>query len=332
MSQPLSRAGLVRLRRRPALAFAVLTVLLAGACGSGDSSGGSTSASGATDLKVGVIPIVDVAPIYLGIKQGFFSAEGLNVSLETAQGGAAIVPGVVSGQYQFGFSNSTSLLLASSQGLPLKVVSAGVASTGDTGKDFGAVIVKADSPIKTAADLAGKRVAVNTLKNINTTTVSHVVEAAGGDPSTIKYVELPFPDIAAAVAKGDVDAGQVVEPFLTIATGQGDRQVVANYAVTDPDLVVGMYFTSQSYASKNPKVVTSFTTAMNKSLEYASAHPDEARAILTTYTKIDPAVQKSLVLPKWPTTIDRDSVQLLADLAQKDGLITKQPSVGALLP
>ena len=332
MSQPLSRAGLVRLRRRPVLAVAVLTVLFAGACGSGDSSGGSTSASGATDVKVGVIPIVDVAPIYLGIKQGFFSAEGLNVSLETAQGGAAIVPGVVSGQYQFGFSNSISLLLASSQGLPLKVVSAGVASTGDTAKDFGAVIVKADSPIKTAADLAGKRVAVNTLKNINSTTINHVVEAAGGDPSTIKYVELPFPDIAAAVAKGDVDAGQVVEPFLTIVTGQGDRQVVANYAGTDPDLVVAMYFTSQGYASKNPKVVTSFTTAMNKSLEYASAHPDEARAILTTYTKIDPAVQKSLVLPKWPTTIDRDSVQLLADLAQKDGVITKQPDVGALLP
>jgi len=70
---------------------------------------------------------------------------------------------------QFGFSNTTSLLLANSQGLPLKVVAAGVSSTGEDGKDFGAVIVKADSPIRSAKDLAGKRVAVNTLKNINTT-------------------------------------------------------------------------------------------------------------------------------------------------------------------
>jgi NitT/TauT family transport system substrate-binding protein len=334
MPTPHSPIGLTRGRRVSALVLPVLAALLAAACGSGSSDGGSSggSSGGTTKVKVGVIPIVDVAPIYLGIKQGFFTAEGLDVSLETAQGGAAIVPGVISGQYQFGFSNTTSLLLAGSKGLPLKVVSSGVASTGVKDKDFGAVIVKGSSPIKTAADLAGKRVAVNTLKNINTTTVNKVVKDAGGDPSTINYVELPFPDIAAAVAKGDVDAGQVVEPFLTIATGQGDRQVVSNYAGTDPDLTVGMYFTSQSYASKNAKVVTGFIAAMKKSMEYATAHPDDARAALTTYTKIDPAVQKSLVLPRWPATVDRDSVQLLADLAKQDGLITTPPNLDTLLP
>ena len=184
---------------RPLLtALALSVTLLAGACGSDGSTGTPESSGGSTKVKIGVIPIVDVAPIYLGLKQGFFSAEGLDVSLETAQGGAAIVPGVVSGQYQFGFSNSTSLLLATFQGLPLKVVSSGVASTGAADKDFGGVIVKADSPIKSAADLAGKRIAVNTLKNINTTTVNQVVRAAGGDPSKIEYVELPFPDIAPA--------------------------------------------------------------------------------------------------------------------------------------
>src|SRR4051794_33270717 len=157
---------MIRLRRLSALTLPVVAALLAAACGSGSSGGSSDSGSGPTKIKVGVIPIVDVAPIYLGIKQGFFTAENLDVSVETAQGGAAIVPGVVSGQYQFGFSNTTSLLLASSKGLPLKVISAGNASTGDKTKDFGGVIVKADSPIKTAADLAGKKIAVNTLKNI----------------------------------------------------------------------------------------------------------------------------------------------------------------------
>ena len=222
---PRSEAGPVPVRRRhrrrgllAAAAVAAAVALVAAGCGG--SSGTSPSSGGVTKVSVGVIPIVDVAPIYLGVKKGFFSAQGLDVTLQTAQGGAAIVPAVVSGQYQFGFSNSISLLLANSQGLPLKVVAEGNASTGSEGKDFGAVIVKADSPIKTAKDLAGKRVAVNTLKNINTTTVNNVVRKAGGDPSTISYVELPFPDIAAAVAKGDVDAGQVVEPFLTIATAR----------------------------------------------------------------------------------------------------------------
>ncbi|GID93712.1 ABC transporter substrate-binding protein [Amorphoplanes digitatis] len=317
-------------RRIQALALAVTAVLLAGACGTDDN--GSTSASGNTKVKIGVIPIVDVAPIYLGLKQGFFTAEGLDVTLETAQGGAAIVPGVVSGQYQFGFSNTTSLLLAESKGLPLKVVSSGVASTGAPGKDFGAVVVKDGSPIKTAADLAGKRVAVNTLKNINTTTINKVVRDAGADPSTIKYVELAFPDIVPAIAKGDVDAGQLVEPFLTIATGQGDRQVVSNYAGTDPDLTVAMYFTSQDYAKKDPEAVAGFTAAMARSMEYATSHPDEARAALNTYTKIDRKVQQELILPRWPAAIDRDSVQLLADLAKQDGLITEQPDLETLLP
>jgi NitT/TauT family transport system substrate-binding protein len=56
------------------------------------------------------------------------------------------------------------------------------------------------------------------------------------------------------------------------------------------------------------------------------------RAILSTYTKIDPTVQKNLVLPKWPSEVDRDSVELLGDLATKDGLITKSLNLDSLLP
>ncbi|MBW9205799.1 ABC transporter substrate-binding protein [Mumia sp. zg.B17] len=311
------------------LAVVAAVMLALTACGGDDSSAGE---DGTTAVTVGVIPIVDVAPIYLGIDQGFFEDEGLDLTLKTAQGGAAIVPGVVSDEFQFGFSNTISLLLANTQGLPLEVVSAGVSSTGEAGKDFGAVIVSKDSNIQTAADLAGKKVAVNTLKNINTTTINEAVRQDGGDPSSIDYIELPFPDIAAAVSKGTVDAGQVVEPFLTITTRQGDRQVVSNYAATDPNLEVGMYFASKGYAEKNPEVVKKFRTAMEKSLEYAQAHPDEVRTVLGTYTEIDPAIGKAVMLPRWSAEIDEDSVQKLADLAEQDELISKQPDLEEMLP
>ncbi|HST82651.1 MAG TPA: ABC transporter substrate-binding protein [Kineosporiaceae bacterium] len=322
------------LSRRPFLAgVGALALGVIAGCGSDDSKAPSGSgSSGTTTITVGVIPIVDVAPVYLGIQQGFFASAGLNLKLQTAQGGAVIVPSVLSGQFQFGFSNTTSLLLAASKGLPLKVVSSGVASTGQIGKDFGAVVVRNSSPIKSAADLAGKRIAVNTLNNINTTTVNRVVAKAGADPSKITYVELAFPDIAPAVAKGDVDAGQVVEPFLTIATQQGDRQVVSNLAGTDPDLTVGMYFTTASYAQKNAAVVTKFVTAMTKSMQYASDNPDAVRKILSTYTKIEPAVQEALILPRWPAQIDQGSVETLADLAVHDGLFDTKPDLTALLP
>jgi NitT/TauT family transport system substrate-binding protein len=324
--------------RRPAAAIAALALplALATACGGSDDASdqgdSSSGASGSTKVTVGVIPIVDVAPIYLGIQKGFFSDEGLDLSLQTAQGGAAIVPAVMSNQYQFGFSNVTSLLLGSSQGLGLKIVASGNATTGDVKKDFGGVVVKANSPIKTAADLAGKKVAVNTLNNINTTTVNEAVRQAGGDPSGIKYVELGFPDIAPAIDKGDVEAGQLVEPFLTQALDAGDRLVTSNYAATDPHLEVGAYFTSAAYAAKNPKIVEEFTSAMNKSLQYADSHQDEARDILKSYTDIDAATLAKITLPKWPTEINRAAVQKLSDLAVKDGLYKTAPDLDKLLP
>ncbi|MFT4084127.1 MAG: ABC transporter substrate-binding protein [Nocardioides sp.] len=307
-----------------------------GSSGSDDTSATSTESSGSsgssTTVTVGVIPIVDVAPIYLGIKQGFFSDEGLQVKMQTAQGGADIVPAVVSGKYQFGFSNTTSLILAASQNISLKVVTAGV-NAGDTdGKDFGAVIVAKGSSITRPKDLEGKKVAVNTLNNINTTTVNEMVRKDGGDPSTIKYVELGFPDIIAAVKSGDVDAGQVVEPFLTTALDAGDSQIGSNYVATAKNLAVAEYFTSSDYAEKNPEVVTEFTDAMNKSLTYAAAHSDEVRSVLSSYTDIDASVQKNLILPNWTTTLNTDSIQTLADLAKEDGLISSVPDLSSLLP
>ncbi|WP_406019719.1 ABC transporter substrate-binding protein [Nocardioides sp. NBC_00850] len=91
-------------RRGLATALVLAMPLALSACG-GESA--DESAGGATEITVGVIPIVDVAPIYLGVEKGFFKEEGLDVNLELAQGGAAIIPAVASGQYQFGFSNTT---------------------------------------------------------------------------------------------------------------------------------------------------------------------------------------------------------------------------------
>lgn len=301
--------------------------------GATTASGDSTAATGTTTkISVGVIPILDVAPIYLGVDQGFFADEGLDLTLESGQGGAAIVPGVTSGSLQFGFSNVVSLMLANARGLGLKALAAGAASTGDTEADFGAVLVKADSGIKRAADLAGKSIAVNTLQNIQTTTINEMVRADGGDPAGIQYVELAFPDIVPAIERGDVAAGQLVEPFRTIGLDAGLVSVGANYAATDPNLLVAAYFTTKSYADANPQIVTKFTAAMNKSLEYAQANPDAVRKILSTYTQIQPDVAAKAVLPKWDPEINRAAVQKLADLGTSDGLFPSAPDLDALLP
>ncbi|MET7489926.1 ABC transporter substrate-binding protein [Streptomyces sp. NPDC005538] len=311
------------------------TFLLAtAACGSSDgsSTSKSTSSGGITTVKVGVIPIVDVAPLYLGQKKGFYTKHGLKLTTTLAQGGAAIVPGVVSGQFQFGFSNMTSLMLAQTNDVPVKAIANGVASTGVSGKDFGALVVKKGSTLKSAKELEGKKVAVNTLKNINETAVRESVRKAGGDPDKVKFVELAFDQMPAALDKGQIDAAMAVEPALTTMLGQGAQQIAWPMVDVAKDLTVAMYFTSQTYATKNPAVVKEFQEATAESLAYADAHPDEVRQIVATYTKVPASVLAKVILPKWPADPNRSSIEALEKLSQSDGLFKKSPDLDTLLP
>jgi NitT/TauT family transport system substrate-binding protein len=315
-------------------ASAGVAVLLLSACGGSDGNdpAGGEGGGETDEVTVGVIPIVDVAPVYLGVEEGFFTDRGIEVTLESGQGGAAIVPGVASGEYQFGFSNVTSLIIARSQGLPLTLVAAGNSSTGEQGADFSAVVVPGDSPIQDAADLADASVSVNTLNNIGDTTVRQSIEKAGGDPGAVDFVELPFPEMPAALQSGQVDAAWLVEPFLTIAKQQGAREIASNLVDTDPETMISAYFTSEQLRQSDADLVERFTEAMNESLEYAEENPDEARAILGSYTEIDPAVAEELVLPRWSSEINTDTLQLLADLAAEDGLIDEPLDTAEMLP
>lgn len=92
------------------------------------------------------------------------------------------------------------------------------------------------------------------------------------------------------------------------------------------------YFTSQQLIGDNPDLVKRFTEAMQESLSYADAHPDEARDIIGSYTEIAPEVIAKVTLPKWPADVNKESVQTLADLALEDGLLSEAANVDALLP
>ena len=322
--------------RRLLVGLAATTVLVAAtACGSSDSSGGSGkngSSGGTTTVKLGLIPIVDVAPLYLGQQKGFFSKHGLKLSMSMAQGGAAIVPGVVSGQFQFGFSNVTSLMIAQSNGVPVKAVANGVASTGVAGKDFGAMVVKKGSSITSPKQLEGKKVAVNTLKNINETAVRASMRKAGGDPDKVKFVELAFDQMPAALDKGDIDAAMVVEPALATIRSQGGTEIASSLVDIAQNLTVAMYFTSTQYAQQHPDMVKKFQEATAESLAYADAHPDEVRRVVTTYTTIPAAVLAKVTLPKWPADPNRASIETLEKLGEQDGLFKKTPDLDKLLP
>jgi len=197
-------------------ALAAAAVLLIAGCGDdrGGSGGGSSGDGdeGPVTLNVGVIPIADVAPLYLGMDKGFFEEENLKIVPKLAEGGAAIVPAVLAGDDQIGFSNTTSLIIAASKDLPIQIISQGVLAGESTEQAWDGVVVPKGSDIESITDLEGKTVAVNTLNNVSQIVVNTALEKAGGDPSKVKYVEVPFPDMNAALESDRVDAAFEVEP------------------------------------------------------------------------------------------------------------------------
>ncbi|MGO1561690.1 MAG: ABC transporter substrate-binding protein [Actinomycetaceae bacterium] len=320
----------------------VAGALLLAACGSDDADGTSDGAGpddpegGASDAEttavtVGVLPIVDVAPIYLAEDLGYFDEEGLDVTLEQGQGGAALIPAVISGEYEFGFSNFTSQVNAVSQNLPLLSVTPGVFTTGETGNDAAGVVAMPDSGIERAADLEGRTIATNTLANNFVMTVNNAVEEDGGDPDTVEWVEIAWPDMPAAVANVQVDAGVVVEPFVTQAEDAGAEVVLWHWVETDPNFLVAGYFTTDGYAEQNPDVVEAFVRAVDRGREYADENPDEVRRITGTYTELSDDLIERIRLPRYSGAFVLDELQEQADLAEQHGITAGHVDVADML-
>ena len=315
-----------------AAVMAAIGILAAGCGDDGDEGGGgSGEAAKPVTLKIGLIPIADVAPVFLGQKKGFFKEQQITLDPQFAAGGAAITPAVVSGDFDIGFSNTVSLLIAGSKNLPVQIISQGVLGESDDAKPWADLLVKKSGPIKSPKDLEGKTVAVNTLNNICGVTINASLEKEGVDISKIKYTEIPFPEMVPALEKDRVDGACVVEPFVSQGKAGGMRGIDPFYFNTAPNLTVATYFASKEYIAKNEAVVDRFVTAMKKSLEYAQAHPDEVRGVLTEYTEIPPEAAQNINLPIWGPDLTKDTIEQLSQLSKKYGYLEEEPNLEELI-
>jgi NitT/TauT family transport system substrate-binding protein len=216
----------------------------------------------------------------------------------------------VSGQWQFGFSNVVSLLLAQSRNVPIKVVANGNNSTGDTKNDFGGIVVK-DPAITSPKQLEGKKVATNALKNIVDTSVKDIVKKDGGDPSKVNFVELAFPDMAAQLEAGNVDAIFVVEPFLSAAKAKGWK-VIGLLRRRRPEPVRGAVFHLQGTDRQEPGPRQAVHRRDERIAGLRRLPPDEVRAVLGTYTQITEASARALTAAEVARDINSDAINKLS--------------------
>jgi NitT/TauT family transport system substrate-binding protein len=223
------------------------------------------------------------------------------------------------------------MLIASSKGLPIQIISQGVLA-GKTEEDaWATLLVPENGPVQDPKDLEGKTIAVNTLKNICEVTIKASLEKEGVDVNSLKFVEVPFPDMVGALKSKRVPAACVVEPFVSQGLADGMKGINPFYVNTAPDLTVATYFSSKEYIEKNPDVVNRFVRAMNKSLEYAQTHPDEVRDVLTEYTEIPAAAAQQIKLPVWRADLNRPTIEQLNTLSKKYGLIEDEANLDELI-
>jgi NitT/TauT family transport system substrate-binding protein len=311
----------MRLFRTGALAGAL--VAMAAGCGNGGAQA-PTSEGGATTLKVQETAGVPSSFVAFGVEKGFFDKQKLKIELEPTQGGAATIPAIVSGDIQVGGSNVVSLLLASQKNLPIRAIAGGTSAQASGEKDFGALIAAKGKGISKPQDLEGKTIAVNTLNNIAEVVVKAALEKKGVDPSSLKLSEVPFPEMAPALAKGSVDAAFSIEPFVTQSVAKGDEVLGYSYVDTESDMQVGAYAVSDQFAEQNAEAVKGFKAAIAETADYVGAHEDEFRTFLSKSAKMPPAVAQKIVLPKWTGEVDASSLENTAKLMQRYGVV-KEP-------
>lgn len=286
---------------RAALAAAVL-LALAG-CGGGASGVQSPPGGGPTVVQVAFNPASLFAPMFLGMDQGIFARHGLQLEIVPQTDVAAIVSGLASGQYDFGFATAVHLLNARANNIPVVAVSTvdGQQAAEEAPEMGNALVAGPNSGITGPGDLGGRTLAVVGLSSLNTLAAQELAHRAGVDVGSIQLVQMPFGQMPAALAAGDVDAAVVQSPFIAEAVADGSTVVAKPNVTLFANQAVGLFLTSESTVRSNEAVVRGFAQAMVESQEYAAGHVQEAQATLVQRLGLTP---EAAAAATWCTVCD----------------------------
>ena len=256
----------------------------------------------------------------MALKEGFFKQAGLNVTVESVTQSTAAIPDLLHGSIDvIAGGNYVSFFEAQANGtFPVQILAPADDCTADT---YG-VVAMPSSGITTPADLAGKTIAVNLTQNVQTLTTSAVLAADGVDASSLHYVQIPFPDMGAALQANRVDAISAVEPFLSAALAAGGKLVTSTCTGSMANFPLSGYVTTKSWAQGHATAARAFQQAVEKGNAYADAHPSVVRALLPTYTSITAKAAAVMPLTTYPDTLTTAPLQRIATLMRAGGLAT----------
>ena len=291
------------------------SLLLAGAAFLGAVRSPARAQAQAT-LRIGVAPIEPAAEVYYAKDMGFFAKAGLDVDIQSMQGSSLIVAGIVSNALDIGFDTLDLLAEQHQKGLPLVIIASTHDYVSPATSRTQALVVPMNSPIQQAKDLNGKTIAVSTLHSLAQLGADVWIDQNGGDSSMVKFVEVPFPAIPAALDAGRVDAAWVVEPFVTVSR-KTDRALFYGFDGIAKHFIVGAWVASRQWANDHPDLVRRFAAVIHDTAVWANKNPQQSAEILAKYVKIEPAVIATMARNHYAEQLTPALLQPLIDTAAK---------------
>jgi NitT/TauT family transport system substrate-binding protein len=190
-----------------------------------------------------------------------------------------------------------------------------------------------DSPAQDASDLQGKKVAVNALGGYVQLLAQIAIEAEGGDPNDVQWVELPVPDQPAALSSGAIDAFVAGEPFGTLGRDQGFRTLANPHALlSDGAVVAGVWYASRAAVEEDPEYYSQIVQAIEDSNALALSDDAGLRATIADFTGIDPALAEKIRLGSYgKLPLTAENMQPLADASLDFGLVREKVDLDAMI-
>jgi NitT/TauT family transport system substrate-binding protein len=297
-------------------------------------------AQAATKLRIGYWPVAAGLPFFAAVEKGYFKEAGLDVEPLKFAGAQQVMEAMLAGRSDGSANGTGSANLAIGEiaqpGL-FKIFCTNPSNAKYVLEEF---IVPKDSPVKTMADLKGKRVASGPgIQNV--TLAKTMLERSGAGPMSV--TELPIGQHVAAIAAGQMDAIYTLEPTGTVGRLNGTTRVleagvVAHYILGDPQAPWhgGSASLTTEFLKKHPDVAKRYIAAYGRGIELVRNSPGEARQFLKGYTAIEGALTAEVPLASYLLYSDFKAsdvayFQKFYDLFTEKGIFEKKVVVDNLL-
>jgi NitT/TauT family transport system substrate-binding protein len=285
------------------------TFVLAGAAGVASLARPAASQS-LTTVRLGTAPVESYALAVYARDHGAFRKYGLDVQITTLNGGGAVLAALAGGALDLACVNVGAQANAHIRGVPISMIFPGGMYSSAAATTV--LAVGKNSSIRTAKDLNGKNVGVSTLRDLQQASVMKWTDTNGGDSSSLKFVEIPVPEMADALESGRLDAATILEPSLT-ADKAKIRILGKCYDAIARRLLICSHAGMNDYLTKNAETVRRFDAAMRETAAWANKHPKETATMLAALTKISPGLLDEMNRVTFGEVLDVAAIQPVID-------------------